>query len=111
MKHKSKGADIMVSDHIDEKNGFLALTDEEHRTVKEDNPAIKRYACEFLEYGKSKEEYWTQDKFMEQMKRAVAIANISSQNSSVHTAHLLDYYCRGEVSEGKRMNSEACMGV
>ena len=41
----------------------------------------------------------------------MAIANISSQNSSVHTAHLFDYYCRGEVSEGERMNSEACMGV
>ena len=30
VKPKSKGAGIMVSDFVDEHNGFLALNDEEH---------------------------------------------------------------------------------
>ena len=33
MKPKSKGAGIMVSDFIDEHNGFLALNDEEYESV------------------------------------------------------------------------------
>ena len=78
MKQKSKGAGIMVSDYIDEHNGFLALTEEEYQAAKDANPAIKPYAREFLEYGESKEGYWTRDKFMEQMERAVAIAGNSS---------------------------------
>lgn len=41
MKQKSQGAGIMVSDYIDEHNGFLALTEEEYQRAQEDNPAIK----------------------------------------------------------------------
>ena len=67
MKSKSKGAGIMVSDFIDEYNGFLALTDEQ----KKSNPSIKKYAREFLEYGENREGYWTRDKFVKQMERAV----------------------------------------
>ena len=69
MKPKSKGAGIMVSDFIDEHNGFLALSDEEHDRVKVSNPRIRKYAREFLEYGESKEGYWTRDKFIAQMHR------------------------------------------
>lgn len=56
----------------------MALTEEEYQRAKDDNPAIKRYARKLLEYGESKEGYWTRDKFMEQMERAVAFAGISS---------------------------------
>ena len=51
MKPKSKGAGIMVSDFIDEYNGFLALTDEQFEEAKKSNLSIKKYAREFLEYG------------------------------------------------------------
>ena len=47
-------AGIMVSDFIDEHNGFLALTDEEHDAAKVLNPRIHKYARQFLEYGESK---------------------------------------------------------
>ena len=76
MKQKSKGSGIMVSDYIDEHNGFLALTEDEYQAAKQTNPAIKRYAREFLEYGENKEGYWTRDRFMEQMERAVTIAGM-----------------------------------
>ncbi len=34
MRKKSKGAGIMVSDFIDDKNGFLMLNDAEYETAK-----------------------------------------------------------------------------
>ena len=76
MKPKSKGAGIMVSDFVDEHNGFLALSDEEHDAAKASNPRIRKYAHEFLEYRESKEGYWTRDKFIAQMARAIEMAEI-----------------------------------
>ena len=51
MKKKGKGAGIIVSDFIDDKNGFLALNDVEYENGKKNNPNIKPYAREFLEYA------------------------------------------------------------
>ena len=76
MKPKSKGAGIMVSDFIDEHNGFLALSDDEYQAAKALKPNIRKYAREQLKYGESKEGYWTRDKFIIQMHRAVEIAEI-----------------------------------
>ena len=61
LKKESKGAAIMGSDFIEEHNGFMALSDKEHQAAKVTNPNIAR---EFLEYGESKEGYWTRDKFI-----------------------------------------------
>ena len=76
IKPKSKGAGIMISDFVDEHQGFLALTDGEHQLAKQSDPEIKQYAREFLEYGESREGYWTRDKFIAQMERAIKIAEI-----------------------------------
>ena len=76
MKPKSKGAGIMVSDFIDKHNVFLALSDDEYQAAKQSNPQIRPYAREFLEYEESKEGYWTRDKFIAQMERAIEIAEI-----------------------------------
>ena len=76
LKPKSKGAGIMVSDFIDQRNGFLALSDEEYDAAKVSNPRIHKYAREFLEYGESRGGYWTRDKFIAQMHRAIEIAEI-----------------------------------
>ena len=73
MRPKSKGSGIMLSDFIDEKNGFLVLTQEEYDRVKLIDPSMKMYAQQFLEYGESKEGYWTSEKFMSQIKQAVKI--------------------------------------
>ena len=40
---KTKRSGIMVSDFIDEHNGFLALSDEEHDRVKGLNVRIHKY--------------------------------------------------------------------
>ena len=51
MRPKGKGAGIMVSDFIDEKNGFLRLTQEEYDQAKQSNPNIWMEARTLLEYG------------------------------------------------------------
>ena len=76
MKPKSRGAGIMVSDFVDEHNGFLALSDAEHDRAKASNPRIHKYAREFLEYGENREGYWTRDRFIKQMERAIEMAEI-----------------------------------
>ena len=74
MRLKSKGAGIMVSDFIDNHSGFLALNDEEYDRSKAANLILRKYAREFLEYGESKDGYWTFQRFMHQIDRAVEIA-------------------------------------
>ena len=66
----------MVSDFVDDHNGFLALTEEQYKVAKTTNLRAKKYARQFFEYGENKEGYWTRDKFMAQIKQAVAIAEI-----------------------------------
>ena len=76
LRPKSKGVGIMVSDFVDERSGYLSLTDEEFDKASQTNPDIVKQARCLLLYGESKEGYWTNEKFMEQMKHAVAIAKI-----------------------------------
>lgn len=73
---KSKGSGIMVSDFVDERNSYLALTDAEYTRASQDNPSLWKTARRLLEYGEGREGYWTSDKFMLQMKQATAIADI-----------------------------------
>ena len=76
LRPKSKGSGIMVSDFIDERNGFLALTDEEYEEANKHDITITQRARETLEYGESREGYWSSNKFMMQMNNAVKIAEI-----------------------------------
>ena len=64
IRPKSQGSGIMVSDFVDEKNGYLSLSDEEFVKAKADNPNLKQQAREILEYGESRDGYWTSNKFI-----------------------------------------------
>ena len=55
MRPKSKGVGIMVSGFINEKNGFLHLTQEECDQAKQSNPNIWVEAQAYLEYGENRE--------------------------------------------------------
>ena len=66
----------MVSDFIDEHSGFLAYNDEEYERAKAINPSTKKYGRVFLEYGENKEGHWTRDRFMEQIKQVVEMAEL-----------------------------------
>ena len=43
---------------------------------------MKKYAREFLEYGETREGYWTRDRFVAQMEKAVEIAEVKYPKSS-----------------------------
>ena len=74
LRPKSKGSGIMISDFVDGRNGYLALTDDELSTGKANNPNLQKCARTTIEYGESREGYWTSEKFMKQMEKAVEIA-------------------------------------
>ena len=76
LRPKSKGSGIMVSDFVDEHSGFLALSNVEYESAKISHPGLPKYARKFLEYRESKEGYWTRNKFISQMKKAITIAEI-----------------------------------
>ena len=76
MLQPKSGAGYMVSDFVDERNGYLALTDEEFDRASQTNAGIEKQAQCVLLYGESKEGYWTGEKFMKQIRKAVAIAKI-----------------------------------
>ena len=66
----------MVSDFINECNGYLALTKEEYNHAKVTDPTICLQAR--VEYGESKDGYW---KFTKQMEMAVRIAEVKYPKS------------------------------
>lgn len=110
MKPKSKGAGIMVSDFVDAHQGFLAFSSEEYTRVKTTNPDLPMYARVFLEYGEAREGYWTGDRFVDQMKRALGIAELKYpkedgwthawvfDHSSCHVAMAADALQVGEMN-------------
>ena len=51
LRPKSKRSGIMVSDFIDERNGYLRLTDEEFEQANAKDITINQCARETLEYG------------------------------------------------------------
>ena len=60
-------------------------------------PSIKPCAREFLEYGANKEGYWTRDKFIAQMERAIDLAEIRYPKSEgLHHVWIFDHSsCHG----------------
>ena len=73
---KLKGSGIMVSDFVDERHGYLQLTDKEFEEASKDDITIPKRARETLEIGGGREGYWDSEKFMFQMSNAVKIADI-----------------------------------
>ena len=76
LRPKSRSAGIMVSDFIEEHNGYLHLSHEEYERSKQAFPRLKKYARSYLEYGENKEGYWTSEKFMAQIKDAAQIVEM-----------------------------------
>ena len=71
---KTKGSGIMVSDFIDEHSGYLKLSPEELEDARDSDDNFPEEARELFEYGAARAGYWTGEKFMAQIKRAVCIA-------------------------------------
>ena len=72
----------MVSNFIDEYSGYLKLSPSEVEGARVINPEITNEARQIIEYEGNRDRYWTGDKFMSQVKRAVAIAEIKYPSQS-----------------------------
>ena len=99
---KSKGAGIMVSDFISEKYGYLRLTEEEYERAKIRFPDLTQQSARaFLEYGESKEGYWTSEKFMNQIKQSAKLAEYKfPKEDGYKVIWIFDHSsCHGAYSE------------
>jgi len=68
---KTKGAGIMVSDFIEQHDGYLQLSEAEAAHA---GTSVPKTARVLLEYGAEKEGYWNSERFMANIADAVAIA-------------------------------------
>ena len=94
-KPKGRGSSIMVSEFIEEKDGYLALSDEQYDfELANTDGDVYKSACATLEIGEQREGYWNNDRFMEQMAKAVKIAEVKYPSSQGYS-HIwcLDYSC------------------
>ena len=53
MRQKGRGAGLMVSDFIKERDGYLAIPDALYETVKQHDPTVPQSARVIFEYGKN----------------------------------------------------------
>ena len=68
IKPKGRGSSIMVSEFIEEKDDYLALSDEQYELeVTNTGQGIEKSALEVLEIGEQREGYWNSDRFMQQV--------------------------------------------
>ena len=81
---KTKGSGIMVSDFIDEHNGFLRLSSEELEGARKTDRKFPQEARELFEYGAARAGYWTGEKFMRQIETECKLAEYKYP-SSTHT--------------------------
>ena len=101
LKPKSCGSGIMVSDFIDEHNGYLRLTDEEYIQAVDKVDGLQREVRAFLEYGKEHEGYWTAKKFLAQLEDVVKIADIKyPKDKGYRVCFVFDHSsCHGTFAE------------
>ena len=74
IKPKGKGSSIMLSEFIEEKDSYLALSDQQHELeVANSSDDVENSALAAIEIGKNCKGYWTGEHFMEQVIKAVKI--------------------------------------
>ena len=95
IKPKGRGSSIMVSHFIEEKDGYLALSDEQYDfEVMNTDQEVEKSACVLLEIGENREGYWNSDLFMEQIAKAVKIAEVKYPPSQgYHHTWCFDHSC------------------
>ena len=79
---KGNGSGIMVSDFIEEKDGFLRVIDEAGNVNE---------ARVLFEYGKNHEGYWTSHHFMHQIENAVKVAEAKYPKESYCICWIFDH--------------------
>ena len=77
IKPKGKGPYMMVSEFIEEKDGYLALSDQQYE-LEEANSSddVEKSALAVLEIRENFEGYWTGEHFMEQLTKVVKVTKV-----------------------------------
>ena len=91
LKPKGQGRGIMVSDFIDEHNGFLALTDAEYEQGKQMYPDLQQHTHRLLKYGAEFEGYWNSEKFLVQVEAAIKIAKVKYASYQYNVIWFFDH--------------------
>ena len=80
----------MVSDYIDEHNGYIGLTDQEYEDARVNQTNLWKDGRFLLRYGSTSEGYWNSEKFLIQVKQASTIAEIKYPSCSHNIVFLFD---------------------
>ena len=85
----------MVSEFIEECDGYLALSDEQYAfEVAKTAQDIEQSSLTVLEIGEQREGYWNNERFMEQVAKAVKIAEVKYPSSQgYHHIWCFDHSC------------------
>ena len=87
----TKGSGVMVRGFVDQDRGLPQLLDEKHVNISAEEPDFPLH-CVLFEYRAGKEGCGTGDKFMNNVKNAVKIAE-----HATHTIQLPQSSCRGFI--------------
>ena len=90
IRPKSIGRGTMVSDFITEHHGYLKFTKEEFEEVKMHDFCIPKEARVLFKYGAQTEGYWNCEKFINQVKDAVKIAEVMYPTETHSLAFIFD---------------------
>ena len=101
----------MVSDFVDNFNGFLGFTDEEYVALPAPHRHLPQRARMTLELGVNREGFWRRENVMAQLRTAVKIAELKYSpqffdllfvfdNSSNHTAKAPDALVASRMNNG-----------
>ena len=74
IKSKGRGSLIRMSEFIEEQDGFLVLSDQQYEL--EQKPDIEKSSHAIMETGEPRDDYWKSDRFMEQVAKALKIAEV-----------------------------------
>ena len=101
----------MVSDFITEFDGLLQLSTEEYRRAAESDSSIRMCARQIIKFGSGSDGYWNNERFLQQMERAVKIANIKYPSHKYSIVWIFDQssgHCtfRDDALNITRMNVE-----
>ena len=71
LKPKGPGRGIMISDFVDEHDGFLKLSDEDFARYQQRDPSLQQSAWKQLVIGHGNEGYWRNEHFLKSVKDAM----------------------------------------
>ena len=89
LKPKGPGRMIMISDFVDEHNGFLKLSAEEFVKYHQRDPSLRQSAYKQLVGGEGNEGYWTNDHFLDNVKYAMKIAALKYPSATHNIVFIL----------------------